>query len=135
MSIINKTRYTLSCKTRYIRDLDTNSRVGVITLVYDKGHFGLGVSLCNTGVDKFDRNEGKRLSYERAVECLAKTPMLLKDLGNVGINRMEETGGFKFPRSTYEADAKVFSTIKAYRLLIDDMIYTLALSKVRAETV
>ena len=121
-------------KTRYIRDLDTNSRVGVITLVYDKGHFGLGVSLCNTNIDQFNRDEGKKMAYARAVDCLAKNPMLLKDISNVGVNRMEEIGGFKFPRNTYEADAKVFSTIKTYCLLIEDMVYTLALSKVRAET-
>lgn len=126
MSIINK--------TRYIRDLDTNSKVGVITLVYDKGHFGLGVSLCNSKADKFDRNEGKEIAYSRAVECLSKTPMLLKDINSIGVERMETLAGFKFPKTTYEADVKVFSTLKAYCLLIDDMIYTLALSKVRAET-
>jgi len=132
MSIINK--------TRYIRDLDTNSKVGVITLVYDKGHFGLGVSLCNSKADKFNRDKGKEIAYSRAIECLSKTPMLLKDINSIDVERMETLAGFKFPKTTgclkttYEASVKVFSTWKAYCLLIDDMVYTLALSKVRAET-
>ena len=124
MSVINKTRYI---------KID-GTKVGVITMLYDKGHFGIGVSLCNTKIDKFDKDEGKLLAYNRAVDCLDKNPLLLKDIGNLSLSKIETIGGFKFPRNTYEADMKVCIFLEAYCLLVDDMVYTLALSKVRAET-
>jgi len=123
MSTINKTRY-----------IKVDGKVGVMTMVYDKGHFGIGVSLCNTKIDKFDKDEGKKIAYERAVNCLNKNPLLLKDISKLGIHKMETIGGFTFPKHTLEADAKLYFAVKTYCLLVEDMIYTLALSKVRAET-
>ena len=100
-------------------------------MVYDKGKFGVGVSLCNFREDKFDRTEGVRLATERAYESHKNNGLLLKDVVNLQNAESFKVCGCKLPKGSYD---KIVSVADAYVNLVDDMIYTIALNKVRAET-
>ena len=123
-------------RVRYIRnsfgDKDFGKKIGVIEVLYKDGKFGVGVSLCNTKIDEFDKEEGKRIAHERAVECRENSPLLLKDLLQCNI---EKTSGCNFPKG-WKGDPfkKAFDAVSCYESIVNDMVYTLALSKVRAET-
>ena len=121
--MIERTRYVDNCI----------GKVGAITVVYDKGHFGIGVSICRTDLDRFVKSTGKNLSRERAIANLKESKILLKDLRSVnGLNISLTALGVKMPTMT-RGDLWVFE----YTLtkLVNDMIYTLALTKVKDETV
>lgn len=60
--------------TMFIRDEHQGNRgIGVATLIYDKGKFGVGVSVLNDK-DKFDKLVGRTISYNRALESLKTNP-------------------------------------------------------------
>lgn len=121
-------------RVRYIRDSYGN-KFGVMEVLYENGKFGVGISLCNTKIDKFEKSEGRDIAHQRATSCREKTPLLLKDLINcnledvAGCNLPNVKGNFGDP-----ALVKACNIIRCYELLVEDIIYTLALSKVRAET-
>lgn len=122
----------------YVRDNEYDRNpIGVVVLRYDEGHFGVGVSLCKTDEDKFDKVTGKAMAMARAKTCYVEKPLLLKDIVKLGIDEFFEFGGVKFTptnntsEETFERLVRAFET---YGSVVDDMVYTLALAKVKAET-
>lgn len=60
--------------TMFVRDrVEGNKGIGVTTLIYDKGKFGVGVSVLNSK-DKFDKIVGKTIALNRAFESLKNRP-------------------------------------------------------------
>ena len=121
-----------------VRDNDCDRNpIGVVVLQYLDGHFGVGVSLCKTDEDRFDKATGKGMAQNRAQICYVENPLLLKDIVKLGIDEFFEFGGVKFTptnntsEETYERLVHAFET---YLNVVDDMIYTLALAKVKSET-
>ena len=58
--------------TMFVKDQAFNgggNLLGVATLIYDKGKFGVGLSIRNPK-DKFNKAVGKEIAYNRAVENL-----------------------------------------------------------------
>ena len=123
-------------RVRYIKDFDGH-KFGVMELIYDKGKFGLGMSLCNTKIDKFDRDKGKELAHQRAIECRERNPLLLRDFGNLSIKDIETRSGCVIPMGSSVGDPlfeKVIIVLHSLECITNDMVYTLALSKVKSET-
>ena len=130
-------------RTRYVEDFDGN-RFGVISLIYDKGNFGLGISLCRPtpdkdgNVDKFDKETGVRLAKERALKSLETDHYLLKDFLFTGRSTIDFSKyNISLPEFNYR---NLASSIRSSCLEMDflriceDMIYTLALTKVREDS-
>ena len=125
-------------RTRYVRDVD-GTRVGVVTILYENGRFGAGMSLCRTDEDRFDCELGKKMAKERALENMNKKHVLLKDLTQAtNLYRIARVTGCNFPLTkdmTVETENRVFDATGTFIITVHDMIYTLALAKVKAETV
>lgn len=122
----------------YVRDNDYDrSPIGVVVLRYENGHFGVGVSLCKIDEDKFDKATGKAMAQNRAQICYIENPLLLKDIVKLDIEDFLKCGGIKYnptnstSEETFERLVHAFET---YLNVVDDMIYTLALAKVKSET-
>lgn len=122
----------------YVRDNEYDRNpIGVVVLQYLDGHFGVGVSLCKTDEDKFDKAMGKSLAQFRAQFCYTENPLLLKDIVKLGIDEFFEFGGVKFTPTNNTSEETFERLVRAYETygsVVDDMVYTLALSKVKAET-
>ena len=126
-------------RTRYVEDFYGN-RFGVVSIIYDKGHFGVGISICRTSpdhdgnFDKFNKEVGLKIAKERAQKSLETDNYLLKDFlftdGRVDFNRYS----FKLP--VFKADdARAYCFELDFIRTCEDMIYTLALTKVKEDSV
>lgn len=56
-----------------------NSKIGVVSIAYDKGKFGVGVSFCSLE-DTFDKTQGMDLSLERAIKDLENSPKTMNQM-------------------------------------------------------
>jgi len=129
-------------RIRYIKTLFGNVKQGVIVLLYDQGHFGVGMSFCNSSEDKFDKEVGKKLARDRAMESLKKGNLYLRDLDKaVDPFTICKLAGCNFPlgQRIVEKDDdhpyKICDIVDTFTMAVSDLIYTLALSKVKSETV
>lgn len=122
----------------YVRDDEyERNPIGVVVLRYDEGHFGVGVSLCKIDEDKFDKATGKAMAQNRAQICYIENPLLLKDIVKLGIEDFFALGGVKFTptnNTSEETFERLVHAYETYGSVVDDMVYTLALAKVKAET-
>jgi len=60
--------------TMYVKDVfGFNGNYGVATLLYQKGRFGIGISVRNPQ-DNFSKTAGKEIAYERALANLEANP-------------------------------------------------------------
>lgn len=122
----------------YVRDHETRDPFGVVVLRYENGHFGVGASLCKMDEDKFDKKFGRELASKRAQTCHDENHLLLKDIARLDIQNFLKLGGVTFTptngtsEDTFERLVRSFET---YLDVVTDMIYTLALAKVKSETV
>ena len=125
-------------RTRYLRNVD-GSKYGVITLLYQNGHFGAGISLCNTDEDIFNAEEGKRLAKDRALYSFTTKNLLMKDLRRANVPyRVARITDCNFPQSlnnNFKMVYKMWETTTSFIKAVDDMIYTIALAKVKADEV
>ena len=125
-------------RTRYVRDID-GSRVGVVTILYENGKFGAGMSLCRTDEDKFDCELGKQMAKDRALQSMNNSHLLLKDLTQATcFHRVARVTGCEFPQTkhmSFETEDRIVDAVGTFIVTVQDMIYTLALSKVKSETV
>ena len=120
----------------YVRD-DERNPIGVVVLRYLDGHFGVGVSLCKVGEDKFDKITGKSMAMARAQICQIEHPMLLKDVVKLGIEDFFTLGGLKYTptnNTSEETFERLVTAFETYTNVVEDMVYTLALAKVKSET-
>lgn len=137
-------------RTRYIKDYD-GTKLGVITFLYENGKFGAGMSICKIDEDKFDKVAGKTLAMERAVANLNAAPVLLKDLVKVrDLKSLAKITSCSIPKNmnvkitlTDDGEEEVegvdtvyrmITALEAFRSLFGDMLYTLALTKVREDS-
>ena len=122
----------------YVRDNECDRNpIGVVVLQYLDGHFGVGVSLCKTDEDKFDKVTGKAMAMFRAQTCYIENPLLLKDVVKLGIEDFFTLGGIKFTPTNSTSEETFERLVRAYETygsVVEDMVYTLALAKVKAET-
>lgn len=122
----------------YVRnDEYERNPIGVVVLRYDEGHFGVGVSLCKTDEDKFNKVTGVNMAENRAQTCYNENPLLLKDIVKLGIEDFFTLGGIKYtPTNNTSEDTfeRLVHAFETYSNVVDDMVYTLALAKVKAET-
>ena len=119
-------------RTRYIKDSYGN-KYGVVTIIYNEGRFGAGMSLCNE--DKFDKVVGKEMALKRAME---NQTLLLKDLTQANtFPRFAKVTGCNIPLTSsrdYAMENKLYDAFGTFIVTVHDIIYTLALAKVKAET-
>jgi hypothetical protein len=134
-------------KTRYV-DLGIlfnspghSRRVGVVDVLYDKGYFGIGVSMC-APQDKFNKEEGKEIARERAESRLINNPLLLKDIEKMVLTwdkkyaaEITQCDYFTHHDNLREVDGFDIRCAceKTVELAWRDMLYTLALSKSKAD--
>ena len=122
----------------YVRDPFTRDPFGVVVLRYENGRFGVGVSLCKMDEDKFDKRFGRELASKRAQTCHGENPLLLKDIARLDIKDFLDLGGLTYiptngtSEDTFERLVRSFET---YGSVVEDLIYTLALAKVKSETI
>lgn len=128
-------------RTRYVRDID-GTKCGVVTILYENGKFGAGMSLCKMDEDAFDRKAGKELARTRALASLNNDNLLLKDLTHAScLHRIAKITGCSFPqvsnvdRIDEATENRTMDAAAAFIMTVHDMIYTLALAKVKDETV
>lgn len=131
-------------RVRYVKSSVDNSKQGVLVLVYDKGYFGAGLSFCKVSeeeTDKFDKEVGKSLARARAMECLKNNKLYLRDLDKAtDPMTILKLTGCNFPQGNAamakdeELIVKLFDIVTTFSATVADMIYTLALAKVKAET-
>lgn len=132
-------------RTRYIKDVD-GTKFGVLTFLYENGKFGAGMSVCKLDEDKFDRVAGKEIAKERAIANLKASPVLLKDLVKVRSFRdLAKITSCSIPSNMHiskdcenmdsRADTiyRMATALGTYHELFGDLLYSLALAKVRAE--
>ena len=122
----------------YVRDDEyERNPIGVVVLRYDEGHFGVGLSLCKVDEDKFDKITGKSMAMARAQICYNEHNLLLKDIVKLDIDDFLKCGGLKYnptKNTSEETFERLVHAFETYLNVVDDMIYTLALAKVKSET-
>lgn len=122
----------------YVRDNEYDRNpIGVVVLQYLDGHFGVGVSLCKTDEDRFNKVTGVNMAENRAQICYVENPLLLKDIVKLGIEDFFTLGGVKFTptnNTSEETFERLVHAFETYSSVVEDMVYTLALAKVKAET-
>ena len=124
-------------RIRYIKD-DFGEKSGVVDIVYDKGYFGLGISLCSVGEDKFVKAEGKKIAHERALESLKEFKMLVKDFSHIRENwgSVKKYSKCNIPLGVCNMGFPMQRDYDTYTTVCDtfeDMLYTLAIAKSRAD--
>lgn len=121
----------------YVRDPETRDPFGVVVLRYENGHFGVGASLCKMDEDKFDKKFGRELASKRAQTCHGENALLLKDIARLDIQNFLKLGGVTFTPTNGTSEDTFERLVRSYETYLDvvtDMIYTLALAKVKSET-
>ena len=124
----------------YVRGLNNNP-IGMVTVIEDEGRFGIGWSICNE-LDKFNREEAKRISRERAVKDHAENIRWFKDVSQV--TEFEDLGitlppvktgfvnDFLYTKASILALHEEFDY--TLRRCIREVIYTCALQYLKNET-
>lgn len=122
-------------RTKYVKG-QNGKKLGVVALIYTEGYFGVGVSLCNEE-DKFDNRVGTGLAIERAEKVRKENPLYLKDLTNLTLAKVSQLTGCSIPLGMNCSTSEFLKGMHLMDTLSDvvtDMIYTLAIDKVKSES-